>query len=392
MKSSVLTILKKELARFFGDRRLMVSILMPGVLIYIMYSFMGEAMGDMYSVDEDYVPTAYVVNLPDSVAAMGEAAGIELLTISSDQLDSVKEQVAAQNMDLAAVFPASFDAAVWEYDPASGMPAPQVELYFNSASMTSQTAYSTLLALLNAYESQMANKFDVNTGSGGYDLATEEDTAGMLFASLLPMLLMMLLYSGCASVAPESIAGEKERGTIATMLITPAKRSDIAIGKIIALAIIALLSGMSSAVGTMLSLPKLMGGVMDGMRADIYSAKDYLMLAAVILSTVLLLVTIISLLSAYAKTIKEAQTYGTPVMLVVTLTGASAMFGGGASRELLHYCIPLYNSVQCMTGIFSFSLMSTGVAVTVAVNGALTILGIVILAKMFNSEKIIFSK
>ena len=70
----------------------------------------------------------------------------------------------------------------------------------------------------------------------------------MVFSSLLPMLLMMFLYSGCASVAPESIAGEKERGTIATMLITPTKRSDIAIGKILALAIIALLSGTSISV------------------------------------------------------------------------------------------------------------------------------------------------
>lgn len=392
MKSSILTIFKKELARFFGDRRLMVSILMPGFLIYIMYSFMGEAMGDMYSVDEDYVPTAYVVNLPDSVSALAEAAGMELFTITGSQLDDLKEQVEAQNKDLVAVFPADFDTAVWGYDTASGMPAPQVELYYNSASTSSQTAYSTMVAILNAYESQMANKFDINSGTGRYDLVTEEDMAGMLFASLLPMLLMMFLYSGCASVAPESIAGEKERGTIATMLITPTRRSHIAIGKILALSMVALLSGASSAVGTILALPKLMGGVIDGMNTDVYSMKDYLLLAAVILSTVLLLVTVISLLSAYAKTIKEAQTYGTPVMLAVTLTGASAMFGGGASRELLHYCIPLYNSVQCMTGIFSFSLMSTGVAVTVAVNGALTILGIIILAKMFNSEKIIFSR
>ncbi len=392
MKSSILTIFKKELSRFFGDRRLMVSILMPGFLIYIMYSFMGEAMGDMYSVDEDYVPAAYVVNLPESVSALAEAAGMELFTIADSQLDDLKEQVAAQNKDLVAVFPSDFDAAVWSYDTASGTPAPQVELYYNSASTSSQTAYSTMAAILDAYESQMANKFDINSGAGGYDLATDEDMAGMLFASLLPMLLMMFLYSGCSSVAPESIAGEKERGTIATMLITPTRRSHIAIGKILALSVIALLSGLSSAVGTILSLPKLMGGVMDEMNTNIYGMKEYLLLAAVILSTVLLLVTVISLLSAYARTIKEAQTYGTPVMLLVTLTGASAMFGGGASRELLHYCIPIYNSVQCMTGIFSFDLMSSGVAVTVAVNGVLTILGIIVLAKMFNSEKIIFSR
>lgn len=389
MRNSIFTIFKKELARFFGDRRLMVSILMPGFLIYIMYSFMGDAMGDMYSVEEDFVPVAYVVDLPESIAPMME--GMHMIPVSAGEVEAKKELVAQQECHLVAVFPENFDAAVAAYDTASMEKAPQVELYYNSASVDSQTAYTMLLGILDFYESGMANKFDVNAGEG-YDLATEEDTTGMLFSSLLPMLLMMFLYSGCASVAPESIAGEKERGTIATMLITPTRRGHIAIGKILALAVIALLSGASSAVGTILSLPKLMGGVMDEMDTNIYGIREYLLLAAVILSTVLLLVTVISVLSAYAKTIKEAQTYGTPVMLLVTLTGASAMFSGSASRELVHYCIPIYNSVQCMTGIFSFSIIPTAVAVTVAVNCAVTVLGIVLLTKMFNSEKIIFTK
>lgn len=48
MKNSILTIMKKELDRFFSDRRMVVSILLPGVLIYVMYSFMGTAMSSMY--------------------------------------------------------------------------------------------------------------------------------------------------------------------------------------------------------------------------------------------------------------------------------------------------------------------------------------------------------
>lgn len=391
MKSSILTITKKELRRFFGDRRLMVGILMPGVLIYIMYSFMGSAMGGLFSVEEDFVPTAYVLSLPDSIRPLAERAGLTLLPITDAQLSDCKAQVEAQECDLVAVFPADFDEAVAAYDAASGTAAPQVALYYNSASTSSQSTYSAMSALLDTYESSLANRFDVNAGAEVYDLVTEKDMTGFLFASLLPMLLMMMLYSGSASVAPESIAGEKERGTIATMLITPTRRSDIAIGKILALAVIALLSGISSAAGTMLSLPRLMGGVMDSLSVNIYGASDYLMLLAVILSTVLLLVTLISLFSAYAKTIKEAQSYSTPMMLLVTLIGCSTMFSGGASRVPLHYCIPLYNSVQCMTGIFSFSVLPVGVAITVAVNAAATILGVVILAKMFNSEKIVYS-
>lgn len=392
MKNSILTIMKKELARFFGDRRLLVSILMPGVLIYVLYSFMGSAMGSVFSVDEDYVPTIQAVELPASVEALTQAAKLPVTALGVSDLERAKAAVTDQSLDLLLVFPADFDAAVAAYEPASGAAAPNVAAYYNSASTQSQSAYMMVTGLLDAYESQLANKFDVNVGGESFDLATQEDAVGSYFAMLMPMLLMMFLYSGCSAVAPESIAGEKERGTIATMLITPIRRSDIAVGKILALAVIALLSGASSAIGTILALPKLMGEVSGEMSASIYGIQDYLLLAAVILSTVLLMVTLISLLSAFAKTIKEAQTYAMPVMILVMVLGITGMFGGGASQEVGRYLIPLYNSVQCMVGVFSFSVLPAGVAVTAAVNGACTILGVVALAKMFNSEKVIFSK
>lgn len=290
------------------------------------------------------------------------------------------------------VFPEDFDQTVAAYETSSGAAAPNVEVYYNSASTNSTFTYQAMAALLDAYEAQLVNKFDVNAGGEGYDLATAEDTAGSFFAMMMPMLLMIFLYSGCAAVAPESIAGEKERGTIATMLITPIRRSDIALGKILALAVISMISAASSTIGTVLSLPKMMGGVTDEISTDIYSVQDYLLLAAVILSTVLVLVTLISILSAFAKTIKEAQTYAMPVMLLSMGLGITGMFGGGASQELTAYCVPLYNSVQCMAGVFSFSVLPAGVAATVGVNIAITLLGVVVLARMFNSEKIIFAR
>ncbi len=390
MRNSIFTIMKKELARFFGDKRMVVSILLPGVLIYVMYSFMGTAMQDSFGVEEDHIYTVQAAHLPDAVAALAGELPVELT--APEDLAAAKQAVTDQTLDLVMVFPADFDAAVAAYDPASQGAAPNVELYYNSASTASMAAHQMMTTLLDGYEAGMANKFDVNGGAGSYDLATREDAAGSYFAMLLPMLLMIFLYSGCVAVAPESIAGEKERGTIATMLITPIRRSHIAVGKILALAVIALLSGASSAVGTILALPKLMGGASDQVSAAIYGVKDYLVLAAVILSTVLLLVTIISILSAFAKTIKEAQTYAMPMMILTMVLGITAMFGGGAKQAIGAYLIPLYNSVQCMVGVFSFSTLTAGVAATLAVNGACTVLGVVILARMFNSEKIVFSK
>ena len=389
MKNGVLTIFRKELARFFGDRRMaFTTILLPGLLIFVLYSFMGAALTNQFSVDEDYTPVIHAVNLPASVAPLAEQAGVVFDEVSAAEAEEIKTLISAKEEDLLAVFPADFEAAISAYVPGSGT-APAVALYYNSADVESQTTYSTMFALLDSYESALTNKFDVNPGSG-YDLATKEDTAGTIFASMLPMLLMMFLFSGCMSVAPESIAGEKERGTIATLLITPLKRSHLALGKICALSVVALLAGASSTLGTLLSLPKLMQ--MGGELTVPYDIRHYLSLTVVILSTVLLIVAAISIISAYAKSIKEAQTYITPLMILVTLIGITAMFGSGPQQSLPLYFVPFYNTVQAMTGIFSFQIDAAKLAVTVVSNLVYTGAGVFVLTRMFNSETVMFQR
>ena len=393
MKNGIMTIAKKELFRFFGDRRMVLTtLILPGLLIYIMYTFMGSAINNMYTVDEDYTMQVSAVNLPASMRTLFESASMEIADITDEQAGLCRESLAEKQLDLLILFPADFIEAMAGYEISSGSQAPNIEIYYNSSSTNSAAAYSTAVQILDGYEAALAHKFDINRGNSTFDLASEKDTAGSIFSSMLPLLLLIFLFSGCMAVATESIAGEKERGTIATMLITPVKRRDIAIGKIAALAVIALLSGASSALGTILSLPKLMGAAADSISVSVYTATDYLLLGLIILSTVLVLVTLISLVSAFSKTIKEAQTLVMPLMIVVMAVGITAMFGGGAKSELPYYLIPLYNSVQCMVGIFSFEAVSQHIAVTLASNLFFTALGVFALAKIFNSEKIIFSK
>ena len=59
--------------------------------------------------------------------------------------------------------------------------------------------------------------------------------SAQMITMMLPYLLLIFLFTGCVAITSESIAGEKERGTINTLLVTPTKRSYLAIGKIIAL-------------------------------------------------------------------------------------------------------------------------------------------------------------
>ena len=383
--NAILTIFKKELARFFKDRRTLIALLLPGILLYVIYSLMGGAMSDAFMPDEDYVPSVYAISLPTSVSMITQYAGIEITDAGDTTADDIRASISGGDIDLLMIFPENFDESI-----ALGSAVPNVEIYYNSSSTNSATAYQTMVAILDSYESSMANKFDINLGDSVYDLATEEDMTGMIFSMIMPMLLVMLLFSGCMAVAPESISGEKERGTIASLLVTPTKRSHIAIGKILALSVMALISGASSTLGVVLSLPKLMGDSVT-INGSVYGVTDYLMLAVVILSTVLVLITIISIISAYAKTVKEAGTYVTPLMIASMVIGLTGMFGSTAQNPVL-YLIPIYNSVQSMIGIFSFEANIVNMLVTVAANLAVTVIGVFILTRMFNSEKIMFNK
>ena len=393
MRGAIFTVMKKELLRFFSDKRMVLTtLILPGLMIYVLYNFMGSALTDQFSVDDTYAYSISAVNLPDSVKELAKTADLKIKEISGDKTEKVKTAIVESKQDLLLIFPKNFDSIVAEYDAAAGKAAPNVEIYYNSTKIESGGANEMVTALLNGYESAMTNKFDINNTESTYDLAKEEDTTAMIFASMLPLLLLIFMFSGCMAVAPESIAGEKERGTIAALLITPAKRGHIAAGKIFALSVIAMLSGMSSATGTILSLPKLMGMAADEMNASVYGVTEYALLGVIVLSTVLVMITVISIVSCFAKTVKEAQAYVTPLMIVIMLIGVTAMFGDGAQTQWYYYLIPAYNSVQCMVGIFRLSVDTANILTAVAANLAFTGVGVFVLTKMFNSEKIMFSR
>lgn len=385
--------MKKEFTRFFTDKRMVLTtIFLPGIMIYLLYTFMGSGLSGQLEQSEDFKPVVYVENLPESVkTVVSQGDLMELKEVSNEK--DVKEKISDgdENYNLLAVFPENFDDQIVAYDSQSGEKAPNVELYYNSTETDSSTAYNLMTSVLDQIESAMANKFDINAGNGEYDLASEEDMTAQMFSMMIPMLMIMFLFSGCMAVAPESIAGEKERGTIATLLVTPMKRSHLALGKILSLSVIAILSGCSSFLGTMLSLPNLMGGAGD-ISANVYGVKDYVMLFFIIISTVMVIVSVIAIVSAFAKSVKEATGWVTPIMLISMLIGITSMIDSLCKTEPVWYLIPLYNSVQSMNGVFSLNMNVTNIIVTVIANFCYAGIGVFVLTKMFNSEKVMFSK
>ena len=82
----------------------------------------------------------------------------------------------------------------------------------------------------------------------------------------------------------------------------------------------------------------------------------------------------------------------TPIMIVSMLFGVTSMVESLCKTEPVWFLIPLYNSAQCMNAIFSLNMDVVNIAVTVAANLCYSAIGVVVLTKMFDSEKVMFSK
>jgi len=111
----------------------------------------------------------------------------------------------------------------------------------------------------------------------------------------------------------------------------------------------------------------------------------------VVLSTILLNITLISLISAYAKSVKEANTTALPLLLVSVVVGLLPMLGAGGDGWY-YYAIPLYNGSRSMGDLFSHDTNVLHALTTVFSNVVYAGLGGFALTKMFGSEKIMMNK
>jgi len=397
MKSNTWTIIKKEFARFFGDRQLLfTTVIMPGLLIYIIYSFMGTGMKKMATEGANEQVTLCVENLPISMAPLVDGIPFSVTVqqpVTQEDIDKLEDK--SLNVVLMR-FPEAFDELMAAYDPQSGEFAPNIEIYYNSANNASTRVFHMLQNSLTIYEEQLSNRFDINrieSVDDQFDMANQDDVLGSVLSKLIPMLILMLLFSGVMGIAPSAIAGEKERGTIATLLVTPMKRNELALGKVVSLSGMALLSGISSFIGIVLSLPKMIQADTAGVELGLnYTGADYAVLLITILATVLIMASVVSLFSALAKDVKNAGTMIVPFMLVVMFCGLTPMFQSSVPENLTAYMIPFYNSIQVMTSVFAHEMKWMPVVVMLASNVVYTGIAVWVLTRMFNSEKVMFSK
>ena len=384
-------IFKKEWDRVTKDKRLLFSVmLLPGLMIFIIYSFMGNAMTSMV---DNLDTNLAMVNAPESWVSTLEqneaTVSWKIENIDASEIPSYQASIDNNQWQVLMIFPDDFETLV------EAKSKPNIEIYYNQNEMDSTTLYQSIQTTLMQYHVAWVNELYGDTQAFNLTIESkelnEQQQQGQMMAMLLPMLTIMFLFSGAMAIGPESIAGEKERNTIANLLLSPVSRWSIAFGKVISLSVLALLSALSSFIGILLSLPKLMQG--NNVSMEIYGVEQYAQILLLLFSTVFVIVGIIAIVSAYAKNLKEASTLIMPIYIITILVGVTSMFGSGTPSEFYWYLIPVYNTVQSLTAVLTFETNTWGVVmITMAANLMICSLLIYVLKLMFEDEKIMFAK
>lgn len=375
----LLAIAKKEFARFFRDRRMVISMLIPGLLIFILYSVMGSALWDE---EEHYQFRVYLSGeslATEQITSLAAASDWSVEYLPAEDIAAAEAAVEEGEATALVVFSPGFDEAVLAYD--GGTAGATVEIVYNSSAEDSFAFYMLASNVLSNYR----QAFYVLPS----DRADETSLFSSLLGDVLPFLIVTLLFSSAMSITLESIAGEKERGTLATILVTPIKRSHLAFGKVLPLAGISLIGAISSFLGVMFSMPKLVGMSLSGLVGG-YGFVSYLLLFLLILSIVPVIVSAIAAVSTAARSVKEASGYTSVLMIVVMLLSIVTGFVGEMGPWV--YFVPILNAVAGMQAVLYMSISLWQALAAVAVNLVFSVLLVFLIARMLSSERIMFGK
>ena len=154
MRGNVFTIIKKELSRFFKDPRLVITtLIIPGLMIYVMYSFMGDGLTTQFTTPEEYIYRVDAVNPSILVSEyLKKNVGYVNMTEVSDQNVGM-ERLNNDMTDLLIVFPEEFDTNINKVSKD----VPNVDVYYNSSQIASSEAYTIILIILDYFESSISN-------------------------------------------------------------------------------------------------------------------------------------------------------------------------------------------------------------------------------------------
>lgn len=394
----IMTILKKELRRVFGDKKMIFGMfIMPPLMMIIIFSLIGNTMGDMMEDVESHKSLVYFSNLDEKTEAdLGSIAETMIIeSVKDDEMESLKEKLKNGDIDAIVELPSDFRDKIENYDREN---IPNINIFYNPSEDNSEVAYRKLESIFdeNIKKPTIKNRIkderilEVYTINKDTDakIFKEEKMSGKALSMMLPYFIVIMLYSSIMGLAIDTFTGEKERGTMASLLLAPIKRTDIVLGKLIGLTIISMISSIAYVVSMSIVMPKAMSFGQD--TAVKFTFAQFGQIALIMLSMAFLMVAMISIIATYSKNAKEAGTYIAPLYIVVIVAGVMTMTSTGEVSPF-QYLIPIYGSCIAIGRSIIAELTVTNLLYSIGSNILIGLIFSYIVAKMFSSEKIMFN-
>ena len=390
-------ICKKELSRVLTDRKMLFSVfLLPAIIMVVVMNVMTSFSKNLENDVKSHAPIVYLQSAPEGVEQYLKAYNEKMDLRTMDDEQKVTEEIRDGSADLWIAFPQDFLEQIEVYK--TGDEIPQIKVYYNPSEEYSQAAYEGVAGgCLEVYRQALLSErvgdmqsltvFTVNSDNPDMVIQDEQKAGGKALGMMLPYFVTILLFAGAMGLGTDMVAGEKERGTMASMLVAPIKRSSIVLGKVFALMII---SGISSVVYVAVMvgfLPQMMGAYgSEGLGLSL-EVGQVLMMAFLLIAIAFLYSGIIVLISVFAKDTKEASSYIMPVYMLILILGIATMFTT-QNIENWYYAVPVFNTALALQGILTGDVSVMQYAVTLAETLILGMILITVIAKAFESEKV----
>jgi len=399
MRGKIRLLFAKEITGAFRDRRTMfLTVLFPLIFYPMVFAVMGRFSASEQISYEDFTPAVYVVDRADEPRLTSHLAAEPavrwLFARGVDEAVAQMEEGEGQAVLLV------------ERSPSGGGPGLGLvaTLYFDHSDQIASLAAGKVRETLGGYLEGVVRE-NLEVLGMDYDELTApmtlqtEDIAGenwigqMLLSRLLPYFMVLAILTGSMGLGGEITAGEKERGTIATLLVSQLSRTDIVLGKFFAVMTVSLISALLSAVGLLIGLRFFGGDLISitggGDAAFLIGWSTLGWMLAVLIPLAIILAALVIIIGSFARSQKEASTYLMPIYMVIVLIGLVTITGTDGFSEG-RFFVPIANALYALQEILSGTMVAQHALVTLAANSVVGGILIALGVRMFKRESVLF--
>lgn len=307
-----------------------------------------------------------------------------------------KEMILNDSIDVVYFFPAGYDSALAKLEPT------QFNYFFTSTNNEFEVGiieninnvYQESLVKEKLKDKQISETILEPATPVSRNLASSREQIGSIIGGILPYFFIIFCIIGCMYPAIDLAAGEKERGSLETLLVSSASRLEIYVGKLLTVTLSGFTSAVASIVGIIISA-KIIGGDPSqaaGM-AQILDLLNGIMEPGSIAQMLLILLplniffaAVTLMLSIYARSFKEAQSMITPLMIFIVFPTIFGMLPG-VRLDYGTALVPILNVSLGTKEIISGTAQTGPLLVTYAALFIYAAIALVVSVRFFNNEK-----